>query len=214
MLPSGSKIIFATEKETSVCVALHGYGDNAENFSTLASEIGHRFTTWVCVNGCFSASFPTGRQWFNLYADYKNDLRHSVGVVSKIISEVFSTQGLSKNKTPHSKISLLGFSQGAALSWALALESEKAMHSVFALSGFLPFRHSLKPTLCALKETKFYVAHGSQDQVVLPMHHYETIDFLTQIEVKQLEHSVFQMPHTLHPQQILRLSLLMGEKNL
>jgi phospholipase/carboxylesterase len=211
-LPLGSKILPAKKLEKSVCICLHGYGDNATNFSELCPEIGNDFTTYICVNGILAAPFPMGRQWFSLQENYFPNLTESVSLIENLLALIVGNGGVSENKSFHSKISVMGFSQGAALSLAVGLQSLVPIDTVFALSGFMPFRHRLKIQAHALQKTRFYVTHGSQDAVLFPMHHHETLDFLNMIGVSTVEHSVVSMAHTIHPQQIQRMASLLGEK--
>jgi phospholipase/carboxylesterase len=212
LMPEGSKIIPATQLEKRVCIGLHGFGDNATNFSELAREIGHKFTTYVCLNGLNAAPFPAGRQWFSLHQNYYPELVAAKNLIRTCTEKILSAGGVSSNKSMHSNISLLGFSQGSALSLAAALESEFGFESVFALAGFLPFRHQLKISNRAKQHTRFYVSHGTQDNVVYTMHHFETIDFMKQIEVLNVESALYPIAHTLNAQQILRVAQMLEEK--
>ena len=61
------------------------------------------------------------------------------------------------------KVFLLGFSQGAILSYGLALNSTK-IHHVIALSGYL--NEDLITGDPAKSTADFFVSHGSMDQVI------------------------------------------------
>jgi phospholipase/carboxylesterase len=212
LLPEGSKIVLAKKQERAVCIGLHGYGDNASNFAELAPEIGHDFTTWVCLNGLSPAPFPMGRLWFPLHTDYLPNLLKSVELVEHVIAHIQREGGVAISRENHQNVSLLGFSQGAALSLAAGLQSKFDINNVFALSGFLPFRHRLNLQETALNNSQFYVSHGLQDTVVFPLHHFEIVDFLKLHKAAKLEDALFPMAHTIHPQQISRISKLLGEK--
>ncbi|MDB2463873.1 phospholipase, partial [Flavobacteriaceae bacterium] len=63
-------------------------------------------------------------------------------------------------------INLLGFSQGAILSYAAAM-SHGHLSKVICLSGYI--NEELLPdntTLNSCKETRFFASHGDQDQVI------------------------------------------------
>ena len=61
---------------------------------------------------------------------------------------------------------LLGFSQGAALSYALALTHPEWVRGVAGLSGFLPGGVDLLPSENPVRGLPVFLAHGSRDQVV------------------------------------------------
>ncbi|MCW5876335.1 MAG: hypothetical protein KIS85_05560 [Anaerolineales bacterium] len=62
------------------------------------------------------------------------------------------------------RASLVGFSQGAAFCFALALRRPAAVARLAALAGFLPA--GAEPGLGALSGLPVYIAHGTQDETV------------------------------------------------
>lgn len=64
------------------------------------------------------------------------------------------------------QVHVIGFSQGAALAYALAALHPGRVASVAALSGFLPSGIEVRLDAGALREKKVYVAHGAQDDIV------------------------------------------------
>lgn len=65
-----------------------------------------------------------------------------------------------------SQLSLVGFSQGAALAYAFAIEHPKKVSAIVTLSGFLPndVESSLKHI--DLQGLPIYITHGNQDELV------------------------------------------------
>jgi phospholipase/carboxylesterase len=61
---------------------------------------------------------------------------------------------------------LMGFSQGAALAYAIALTYPEKIIKIAGLSGFLPEGLDLEISRGALKGKKIFVAHGRQDEIV------------------------------------------------
>jgi phospholipase/carboxylesterase len=64
------------------------------------------------------------------------------------------------------RIALMGFSQGAAMSYALALSQPEMICAVAALAGYLPepARQWVAPDRLAGK--RVFIAHGTEDEVV------------------------------------------------
>jgi phospholipase/carboxylesterase len=70
---------------------------------------------------------------------------------------------------PQDIIDVMGFSQGAAMAYALAALYPQKINRVMALAGFLPKEESLPGRYSAYSEKQVYVAHGTQDDIV-PVH--------------------------------------------
>jgi phospholipase/carboxylesterase len=70
---------------------------------------------------------------------------------------------------PHHPIDVMGFSQGAAMAYALAAFYPQTIRHVIALAGFLPRENDYPGRYNALKGKNIYIAHGSRDEIV-PVH--------------------------------------------
>ena len=79
---------------------------------------------------------------------------------------------------PNQSIELMGFSQGAALAVAYCLTYPDQVSKVAILSGFLPFLPADYQPPAALANISFFVAHGSEDEIVRIEHAYEMVEFL------------------------------------
>lgn len=65
-----------------------------------------------------------------------------------------------------SQYDVMGFSQGAVMAYALAILHPERINRVAAIAGFIP--KNWKPQLDAesLKRTRFFIAHGTRDEIV------------------------------------------------
>jgi len=79
---------------------------------------------------------------------------------------------------PDIPIDLMGFSQGAALCLAYCLQYPAEVRKVAVLSGFLPFLPEDYQPPVGLDKIDFFVAHGSQDDIVPVQRAYEVVEFL------------------------------------
>jgi len=79
---------------------------------------------------------------------------------------------------PDQPIDLMGFSQGAALALAYCLQYPAQVHKAAVLSGFLPFLPDDYQPPADLAKIAFFVAHGSQDDIVPVQRAYEVVQFL------------------------------------
>jgi len=93
---------------------------------------------------------------------------------------------------------LLGFSQGAILSYALSLNFPNKIQHVIALSGYL--NKELIPNDIDQKiSTDYYISHGSVDQVIPVEWARNTTPFLETLKL-QYEYSEYPVGHGVSPQ--------------
>ena len=85
-------------------------------------------------------------------------------VTGKLLSTV--QKYLENFNLEKSHYDVMGFSQGAVMAYALALLYPEKIRKIAALAGFLPqsWKDNLKQEI--LKGKSFFVAHGTQDEIV------------------------------------------------
>ncbi|NQW37414.1 MAG: phospholipase [Flavobacteriales bacterium] len=145
---------------------LHGYGSNEADLFSFAEELPDNYLI-------VSARAPQtlGMQ---SYAWYTINFNNTDGNFSDIDEALSAKKAILKFteelKTVfsfnHDNISLLGFSQGSILSYALALSYPEIFKNVVALSGYIKEElfKALSPE--AYKNLDFFCSHGTQDQVI------------------------------------------------
>jgi phospholipase/carboxylesterase len=72
----------------------------------------------------------------------------------------------SEKEMNFTKFDLIGFSQGAAISYAMALLYPSRVRSVAALSGFIPDGAEILIDKGLLKDKSVYISHGRQDDKI------------------------------------------------
>lgn len=85
--------------------------------------------------------------------------------VSEKLLEEFKHWCLSTG-APYETFDVMGFSQGAAMSFALAALYPDRVRRVLALAGFAPHDETMPGRYTALAGKKIYMAHGSRDDIV------------------------------------------------
>jgi predicted esterase len=154
---------------------MHGYGDNAKNFSSLAHELTLKDTLWIFLQAPEALPFPgDGGQWYELFGNPHGQFYSSLQKViesSRIIQDAL--------KLGWNKFIFLGFSQGAFLSLFSALTHPEKVAAVVALSGYLAQSHKLADLPHARQDLPVFLGHGLHDQVVFPAQHFETRDILS-----------------------------------
>lgn len=79
---------------------------------------------------------------------------------------------------PVEPLDVMGFSQGAAMAYALAAYYPEQIHSVIALAGFLPPDADTPGRYRALSGKKIYIAHGTKDETVPVLYAQEAVKSL------------------------------------
>lgn len=148
-------------------ILLHGYGSNEEDLFSFASELPND-SYIISVRAPYDLQ-PYGHAWYAIHFDADENkfsdnvqAKQSVQLIVGFIDEVVKQYPIdAKNVT------LIGFSQGAILSYATALTFPEKVAKVVALSGY--FNQEIMPEVIdtkAISHLKFFVSHGSVDQVI------------------------------------------------
>ena len=146
---------------------LHGYGSNEEDLFSFASELPNDSYV-ISVRAPYDLQ-PYGHAWYAIHFDADENkfsdnvqAKQSVELIAGFIDEIVKQYPIdAKNVT------LIGFSQGAILSYATALTYPEKISKVVALSGYL--NQEILPEVIdtkAISHLKFFVSHGSVDQVI------------------------------------------------
>ena len=146
---------------------LHGYGSNEEDLFSFASELPNDSYV-ISVRAPYELQ-PYGHAWYAIHFDADENkfsdnvqAKQSVELIAGFIDEILKQYPIdAKNVT------LIGFSQGAILSYATALTYPDKVAKVVALSGY--FNQEIMPEVIdskAISHLKFFVSHGSVDQVI------------------------------------------------
>ncbi|MEQ1536639.1 MAG: dienelactone hydrolase family protein, partial [Burkholderiaceae bacterium] len=105
-----------------------------------------------------------------------------------------------------SKIVLAGFSQGCAIALHTGLRHPVKLAGIMALSGYLPLASTLAAERSAANaSTPIYMAHGTQDPVVVLSRAEASRDVLAGLGYKVQWHT-YPMPHSVHPREIADIS--------
>jgi phospholipase/carboxylesterase len=155
-----------TEK-APVLILLHGYGSNEEDLFSFANELPEEYFI-ISVRAPYDLQ-PYGHSWYDIHFTSDNEkfsddeqAKKSRDLIANFIEEIIETYPVdSKN------ISLIGFSQGTILSYAVALSYPEKIKNVVALSGYLNenilidnYKDKNHSNL------NFFISHGNADQVI------------------------------------------------
>ena len=159
-----AKVIDST---TPVLFMLHGYGSNEEDLFSFASELPEELFI-ISVRAPYDSE-PYGHAWYAINFDAQNgkwsddeQAKTSCDKMLSFIDEACDAYGLNKEN-----ITLLGFSQGTILSYAIALSYPEKIKNVIALSGYIN-EGILAPGYGNKDHSNLniYASHGQVDQVI------------------------------------------------
>jgi phospholipase/carboxylesterase len=187
----------ASEKPP-LLILLHGYGSNKEDLFSFAEELPDALLI-VSLEAPLSIG-NGGYAWYSINFDDINGKLSNLKEAKKSIDEiaVFIINIKKKYNTNPDKTFLLGFSQGAILSYSLSFFHPNKIQHVLALSGYV--NTALLPeNISAEIKTDYYCSHGSVDQVLPVEWARNSKPFLDNLGFKN-EYSEYNVGHGVAPQ--------------
>lgn len=149
-----------------ILILLHGIGSNEEDLFSFAPSLPGKYLV-VSARAPITLS-GTSFAWYKMQISggkivYEQDQeRSSRALLVKFISEIKTKYNLS-----NSEVYLCGFSQGAIMSYSVALTHPNLVNGIAVMSGRL--LEEVKPDIASkakLKNLKIYIAHGTKDTVL------------------------------------------------
>lgn len=189
-----------TSGKIPVLFMFHGYGSNEEDLFSFAPELPEEFCI-ISVRAPYTLE-PFGHAWYAIHFDNVNgkwsDDEQAVVSRDKIVTfidEACAIYGLNSDN-----ITLLGFSQGTILSYAVALSYPEKVKNVIGLSGYINV--DILVDGYAKKDhsgLKIYASHGQVDQVIPPAWAQRIPDFLDGLGIEHV-YEEFPVGHGVAPQ--------------
>ncbi|MPR05291.1 phospholipase [Pseudomonas sp. MAFF 212408] len=177
-------------------IFLHGFGSNEEDLFGIKDALP---STWTYLSARAPLPVPpSGYRWFTKTpgdGDYDGetaDLQRSAKLI-----EDFVGKATAKYHTQSDRVFLVGFSQGAIMSYEVGLRQPKLLRGIAALSGsVLPvLKAELKPS-AALGQLAIFIGHGTLDQALPYTSATRANEVLTGLGLKPEFHGYPGMPHT------------------
>lgn len=156
-----------TLDKNPVLFLLHGYGSNEEDLFSFASELPEEYYV-ISARAPYDMMYGS-YAWYaiNFDADENKFSDLDQARSSRDLIVEFVDECIAKYAIDSEKITLIGFSQGAILSSAVALSYPEKINRVVALSGYLNVEIATEEYLKNnVSKVKFFVSHGTVDQVI------------------------------------------------
>jgi phospholipase/carboxylesterase len=157
----------AIQENNPLLLLLHGYGSNKEDLFSFAAELPEEYYV-ISVQAPHDLMYGS-YAWYainfdadeNKFSDL-NQARESRDLIIGFINELVLKYPIDKEK-----ITLIGFSQGAILSYAIALSYPGKISKIVAMSGYLNTeiaKNNFEQN--DFSNLKIFASHGTVDQVI------------------------------------------------
>ncbi|TVT88906.1 alpha/beta hydrolase [Pseudomonas sp. RGB] len=177
-------------------IFLHGFGSNEEDLFGIKDALP---STWTYLSARAPMPVdPQGYRWFTKTpgdGDYNGetaDLQRSAALI-----EDFVGKATAKYHTQSDRVFLVGFSQGAIMSYEVGLRKPALVRGIAALSGsVLPvLKAELKPSE-SLGKLAIFIGHGTLDQALPYASATQANEVLVGLGLTPEFHGYPGMPHT------------------
>lgn len=178
----------------------HGYGSNEEDLFSFASELPEELFI-ISVRAPYALEM-FGHAWYtiNFDAEYgkwsdNEEAKKSRDKIVAFIEEACEAYNLDEKN-----VTLLGFSQGTILSYAVALSFPEKVKNLIALSGYINEQILEKDyTANDFSKLGVYASHGQVDQVIPLEWAQRTPDILEKLGIAHT-YEEFPVGHGVSPQ--------------
>jgi phospholipase/carboxylesterase len=198
---------------TRTVIVLHGLGDSGQGFAPIAEELDlsalgdvrfvlpHAPEQPVTINGGYVM-----RAWYDILGtdlarvEDEPGLRRSAAEIEALIARE-NARGVAS-----SRIVLMGFSQGCAMTLLTGLRHRERLAGLAGLSGYLPLAATTAAERSeANRDVPLFLAHGTQDPVVHYPRGVASRDALAALGYA-IEWHEYPMPHSVCAQEIADLN--------
>jgi phospholipase/carboxylesterase len=202
---------------TAAIIWMHGLGASGDDFAAIVPELDltgcpairfvfpHAPVMPVTLNGGYV--MPA---WYDIFGTELGGgavRREDAAGIAKSQQDIEALIAREVSRGIHpSKIVLAGFSQGCAIALHTGLRHPAKLAGIMALSGYLPLASTVAAERSAANSnTPIYMAHGTQDPVVVLSRAEDSRDVLAGLGYAIQWHT-YPMPHSVHPREIADIS--------
>ena len=154
-------------EKNPLLLLIHGYGSNEQDLFSFANELPSEYYV-VSIRAPYDLQYGS-YAWYaiNFDADENKFSDHDQARESRDLIANFIDELIAKYPIDPQKVTLMGFSQGTILSYAVALSYPEKVQRVVAMSGYLnPEIIKENYQQNDFRNLKMFVSHGSVDQVI------------------------------------------------
>lgn len=187
------------EGKAPLILMLHGYGSDENDLFSFASELSKDYL--IVSAKAPQQMLPYGNAWYDINFDaqggkFTNDEQ---AIASRELISTFIDEIVTEYHADADNVTLLGFSQGAILSYAVALSYPAKVNKVVALSGYIHssiYKSGYEDN--DFSNLKIYASHGNVDQVIPVEWARKNKPFLDELGINN-QYSEFPVGHGVNP---------------
>lgn len=186
--------------KNSLLLLLHGYGSNEEDLFSFASELPDNYYV-ISARAPFDMMYGS-YAWYainfdadeNKFSDIEQ-ARASRDIIANFIDELIANYAIDSDN-----VTLIGFSQGSILSYAVALSYPEKIQRVVAMSGYLNTEIAVDNFAANdFTNLKIFASHGTVDQVIPVEWARKSIPVLEQLRIPVV-YKEYPVGHGVAPQ--------------
>jgi phospholipase/carboxylesterase len=189
-----------TDGTAPLLILLHGYGSDEKDLFSFAEELPEEYFI-ISLRAPYTLQ-PFGYAWYAINFDAEQgkwsdneQAKQSVNLIANFIDEAVKTYPVNPKN-----VTLLGFSQGCILSYAIGLTYPEKVKNIVGLSGYINqdiLPKTINPE--TIKHLEVYSSHGSVDQVIPVEWARLTKPFLDRLSIRNTFNE-FPVGHGVAPQ--------------
>ena len=199
------------QEKNPLIILIHGYGSNEEDLFSFAPELPENAFI-VSVQAPYQVP-PYGFAWYAISfdADMNKFSDDAQAIKSRDLLVEFIDELCVKYPIDQKDVNIIGFSQGAILSYALAVTYPEKVNKVVALSGY--FNADImqpKADLSVYNHLKIFGSHGTVDQVI-PVEWARKASELLKSYAISFEYKEYPVGHGVAPQNFYDLKAFLEQ---
>lgn len=200
------------KEKNPLIILLHGYGSNEEDLFSFSEELPEEAYV-VSVRAPYAMQ-PSGNAWYAIYWNNTtgkfSDDAQAISSREKIVS--FIDEVLEEYPIDDKNVTLIGFSQGTILSYAVAFSYPEKIKNVVGLSGYInediikeDFREN------DFSGLSLFCSHGTSDQVIPVQWARESMKKLESLNIDHV-YKEYPVGHGVAPQNFFDLKNWLHER--
>jgi phospholipase/carboxylesterase len=179
---------------------LHGYGSNEEDLFSFAAELPEDYYV-VSARAPYNLQYGS-YAWYaiNFDADQNKFSDNTQARISRDLIAKFIDELTTNYPIDSSNVTLIGFSQGTILSYAVAISHPEKVQRVVAMSGYVN-QDILEDNYLknSFSNLKIFASHGTADQVIPLEWGRKAKPFLENLGIK-ITYKEYPIGHGVSPQ--------------
>lgn len=190
-------------KGRPLLIVMHGYGSNENDLLSLAKQVAPKCL--IISLQAPNAVSQDGFCWYHIERLANKQIKYDYEEVKSARSKVLAAIRVAckQYKCDSNQVFLMGFSQGAMMSYDLLLQSNFKFKGIAALSGRLVEESSKQPQPIA--KTKVFVAHGTNDNLIDYSESQKIVSYLSPLIKSALVYKSYPEAHTINMEEMTDL---------